>query len=67
MVNCKIRAKMTFLIYNEKLYSYFTEAELVEKQDNITGTLNINNNKGYYNNYWITSGNGLFKYKIVSS
>ena len=38
-------------IYNEKIYSSFMEAELVEKQDNILGKLNINNTKGYYNNY----------------
>ena len=51
-------------IYNEKLYSYFTEAELVEKQDNITGTLNINNNKGYYNNYMDFLNNNLISIYI---
>ena len=38
-------------IFNEKLYKYFTQAEIVEKQDNIIGKINLNNNKGYYNNY----------------
>ena len=51
-------------IYNEKLYSYFIQAELVEKQDNITGKLNINNNKGYYNNYIDFLNNNLISIYI---
>ena len=51
-------------IYNEKLYSYFTQAEILEKQDNIIGKLNINNNKGYYNNYIDFLNNNLISIYI---